>query len=75
MADATNKYVQAFLLPDMPILRETTSLVLPPGWFSPGRLVEIHSGEELFTVKLNRLIEKGYDFERAGFVKVPSAAA
>ena len=69
MADAANKYAQAFLLPDMPVVRETTSLVLPTGWFSPGRLVEIHTGTEQFTAKLNKLIEKGSDFERVGFVK------
>lgn len=69
MADAANKYAQAFLLPDMAVLRETASLVLPAGWFSPGRLVEIHSGEAQ-TVRLTSLIEKGSDYERVGFVRV-----
>ncbi|GAO36899.1 hypothetical protein SCT_2314 [Sulfuricella sp. T08] len=70
MTNATSKFVQAFLLPDMPVLKETTSLVLPPGWFAPGRLVEIRTGEESMTVKLNSLIEKGSDYERVGFVRV-----
>lgn len=70
MTDATSKYVQAFLLPDMPVLKETTSLVLPPGWFAPGRLVEIHVGEDTQTVRLQSLIEKGSDYERVGFVRV-----
>jgi hypothetical protein len=70
MTDATNKYVQSFLLPDMPVLKETASLVLPPGWFAPGRLLEIHTGEEHITVKLHTLIEKGSDYERVGFIKV-----
>ena len=70
MTDATSKYVQSFLLPDMPMLKETTSLVLPPGWFAPGRLVEIHTGEEPMTVRLNSLIEKGSDYERVGFVRI-----
>lgn len=69
MAGAAGKYVQAFLLPDMPVLRETASLVLPVGWFNPGRLVEIHTGEA-HTVRLTGLIERGSDFERAGFVRV-----
>ena len=69
MTDAS-KYVEAFLLPDMPVLKETISLVLPPGWFAPGRLVEIHSGEKPITVGLHNLIEKGSDYERVGFVKV-----
>lgn len=70
MTDATGKYVQSFLLPDMPVLKETANLVLPPGWFAPGRLVEIHTGEESMTVKLHNLIEKGSDYERVGFVRV-----
>jgi hypothetical protein len=68
-ADTTGKYAQAFLLPDLPVLRETASLVLPTGWFSPGRLVEIHSGEAQ-TVRLTSLIERGSDYERVGFVRV-----
>lgn len=70
MTDATSKYVQSFLLPDLPMLKETTSLVLPPGGFAPGRLVEIHTGEEPMTVRLHSLIEKGSDYERVGFLKV-----
>ncbi|MCL4471909.1 MAG: hypothetical protein M1547_12510 [Gammaproteobacteria bacterium] len=69
MADAANKFVPAFLLPDMPVLHEAASLILPPGWFAPGKQVEIHSGE-LLTVRLHSLIEKGSDFERVGFVRI-----
>jgi hypothetical protein len=70
MTDATSKYVQAFLLPDMPMLKVAASLVLPSGWFAPGRLVEAHTGEQLMTVRLNSLIEKGSDYERVGFDRV-----
>ena len=70
MTNAISKYVPAFLLPDMPVLKETPSLVLPSGWFAPGRLVEMHTGEESVTVKLHNLIEKGSDYERVGFVRV-----
>jgi len=69
VAGAAGKYVQAFLLPDMPVLRETASLVLPAGWFNPGKLVEIHAGEPR-TVRLTSLIERGSDYERVGFVGV-----
>jgi len=68
--DAAGKYVQSFLLPDMPVLKETASLVLPLGWFAPGRQVEIHTGEESITVRLHSLIEKGGDYERVGFVRI-----
>ncbi len=69
VADAANKFVQVFLLPDMPVLRETSSLIVPPGWFSPGKQLEIQ-GSDRFTVKLLHLIEKGSDYERVGFVRV-----
>lgn len=69
LADAANKFTQAFLLPDMPVLRETTSLILPLGWFSPGKLVEIQEKERI-TVKLLSLVEKGGDYERVRFVRI-----
>lgn len=67
--DAAGKYTQAFLLPDMPVLGEAASVVLPAGCFAPGRLVEIHDAEP-HTVRLISLIESGSDYERAGFVRV-----
>ena len=70
-ADA-NKYVAAFLLPQMPALQAPASLVLPLGWHQPGRTIEIcpvdTSLDQPQTVKLQALLEKGSDFERVGFV-------
>ena len=70
MTDAASKYVQSFLLPDMPVLKETASLVLPPGWFAPDKRVEIHAAGKSMTVRLHNLIEKGSDYERIGFVRI-----
>jgi len=67
--DAATKYMQAFLLPDMPVLGEAASAVLPTGWFAPGRLVEIHSGEA-YSVRLISLVESGSDYERVEFVRI-----
>ena len=61
------KFVQALLLPEVPALQTSSSLVLPAGIFQPGRLLEIHA-ETRQTVKLQTLIEKGFDYERASFV-------
>lgn len=66
---AGSKFTQAFLLPDMPVLHQTASLILPAGWFSPGKQLEIQSNER-FTVKLLSLIEKGSDYERVRFVRM-----
>lgn len=63
------KFVQAFLLPEMPVLRETASLLIPRGWFQPGRVLEIY-GDRSEMVRLHALVETGADYERVGFVKV-----
>jgi hypothetical protein len=39
------------------------TLVLPSGWYQPGRIVELHS-EQKVIAKLTGLLEKGSDFER-----------
>lgn len=67
--EAASKHVQAFLLPDMPVLGEAASAVLPAGWFAPGRRVEIH-GAAPRAVRLISLIESGSDYERVEFVSV-----
>lgn len=70
ITEGARKYVQSFLLPDMPMLKEAASLVLPSGWFVPDKQVEIHAGEEAMTVRLLSLIGKGSDYERVGFVRI-----
>lgn len=69
MPSPANKFVQAFLLPEMPVLRETATLVLPRGWFQPGRILEIYT-DHSETVRLHTLVEIGSDYERVGFVQV-----
>ena len=68
-----NKYVAAFLLPEMPALKAPASLVLPLGWYHPGKTIEIcpvdAAPDQPQTVKLQTLLEKGSDFERVAFVR------
>ena len=63
----------AFLLPEMPALKAPASLVLPLGWYHPGKTIEIcpvdTAPDQPQTVKLQTLLEKGSDFERVAFVK------
>lgn len=54
------------LLPSVPEMRTPATVVLPPGVFSPGKLLELTSGAAR-TVRLLRLAERGSDFERAVF--------
>jgi len=61
-----NKFLQAFLLPEIPALKEPATLVLPHGWFGPNKQLELHIDDTL-NVRLSEIIERGVDFERVAF--------
>ena len=61
-----NKFLQAFLLPEIPALKEPATLVLPHGWFGPNKQLELHIDDTL-NVRLAAVIERGADFERVTF--------
>ncbi len=61
-----NKYQRAFLLPALASIGEAPSLVLPPGWYRNGRLVEIYTDAPQ-RLRLTQLLEDGPDFERVNF--------
>ncbi|MBI5438862.1 MAG: hypothetical protein HY936_07955 [Nitrosomonadales bacterium] len=70
-AAVSDKYVPAFLLPAVAALKIPASLVVPRGWFHPGRVVEIkHQNAEKLNAKLSLSIEHGLDYERVGFTLV-----
>lgn len=60
----------AFQLSAAPEQQESVSLILPIGWFQPGKLVQIYTSMAE-TVKLVSLLEKGTNFERVTFVSEP----
>jgi len=60
----------AILLPAVAELRASATLVLEPGIFQPGRVLELLSGSAR-RVRLVRLAERGVDFERAVFDSIP----
>lgn len=57
------KFVPALLCPALPALSSPTSLILPPGWYRSGRVLEVYS-ERSELMLLNSVIERGSDFER-----------
>ena len=61
-----NKFLQAFLLPEIPALKEPATLVLPHGWFGPNKQLELHIDDTL-NVRLAETLERGADFERVSF--------
>lgn len=63
-------FVPAFQLSAVPGIKEPASLVLPIGWYQPGRLIHIY-GSQMEEAKLISLLEKGANFERVTFVSKP----
>ncbi|MDO8412611.1 MAG: hypothetical protein Q7S51_02355 [Gallionellaceae bacterium] len=65
---ASNKSVAALLLPAVPTLKIPTSLVLPRGWFEPGRIIEmVRADHTKANVKLELSVDKGADYERVSY--------
>lgn len=58
-----NGFERAMLLPEMTVPATPATLILPTGWFQPGRFVELF-GEQRQVAKLLNVIEKGSDFDR-----------
>lgn len=70
---AGEKYSRGFLLPAMPALKEVASIVLPRGWFSDQRVIELFA-ERRIEVRLIELLTQGPDFDRASFVPIKSSS-
>jgi cyclic-di-GMP-binding protein len=69
---APEAYVQGFL-PNA--AAQPTSMVLPSGWFQPGREIEVRDDEQVTTrVVLTALLQRGHDFDRASFSTVSPAS-
>lgn len=65
------KYVRGFVLPAVPAQKEPVSVIVPTGWFAPGRIVEVFTDRQV-RVKLGTLLLQGTNFERCSFTLVQS---
>ena len=61
--DTKGGFERGLLLPELPAPTTPATLLLPTGWYQPGRFVELH-GDQKNVAKLVNLLEKGSDFER-----------
>ena len=59
-------YSQGFCLPALEGLGEAASMLMPTGWFGPARIIAVQT-DTTRKIRLNRLIERGADFERVAF--------
>lgn len=64
---ADEKFVQAFELGAVPALKAPPSLVVPPGWFKPKRVVEVVIDGMARDARLLEVLERGSDFERLAY--------
>jgi len=59
----SEKFVPALYCPALAALAAPASLILPPGWYRPKRVLEVYS-DTSESVLLSGVIERGSDFER-----------
>jgi hypothetical protein len=57
---------RALLLPEMTVPATPATLILPTGWYQPGRFVDLYGEQrqQKLVAKLLNVIEKGSDFDR-----------
>lgn len=65
-------FSRAFLLPAVSSVGSEASLVLPRGWFSLDRVIEIDSdcgqgNTKTWLARMRRIVDEGVDFERVAF--------
>src|SRR2546421_506586 len=60
------KYLPALSLSKVPALNAPASLVLPPGWYKPKRVIELMTDPPT-RVALTEVLDRGTDFERLGY--------
>jgi hypothetical protein len=56
------KYIPALFLPASPVLLSPECLILPAGWYKPGRVVEIYRDNARY-VTLSSAVDHGTDFD------------
>lgn len=72
--ESHGRYERAFLLPALPGIAETASIIVHPGWFRPGRIIEIY-GDGPAQVRLTQLLDSGPDYELAAFAPDGTASS
>jgi hypothetical protein len=62
-----NPWRQGFLLPAIPAINESASVVVPAGTFRIDRSIEVMVDEKAQVLKLFRVLDRGVEFERCNF--------
>jgi hypothetical protein len=66
----SEKFVPVLYCPAVAALSAPASLILPPGWYRPKRVLEVYD-DSSSRILLNGVIERGSDFERVAIEPAP----
>jgi len=66
----SEKFVPALYCPALVALASPASLILPPGWYRPKRVLEVYT-DASESLLLSGVIERGSDFERVAIEPAP----
>ena len=67
---SSERFVPAFLLPEVPAIREEASLVLPTGLYQASHRLDIRVGEDVRQVRMNHVLQLGSDFVRISYQSI-----
>lgn len=65
-----NDFVPVLILPPVAALRTPVSLIVPHGWYRQGRMLELWDGHDTCKIRLDQLLERCADHDRAHFIVV-----
>ena len=63
-------FERAILLPELPTLKQETSMIAAPGTYSPARVLELDEDGRLQRIMIMRLVESTARFERFQFARL-----
>ncbi|MCC7060660.1 MAG: hypothetical protein IT508_10555 [Burkholderiaceae bacterium] len=69
LSAVNEKYRTGFRLPAVPALKYPESVIVPAGWFRPGRVIELYE-QSSRQIRLTQQLDRGSDFERCAFERV-----
>lgn len=72
-ADYTGKgerYRLGFVIPAVEAMKIPASIILPAGWHESDRQIEVHHEDTPWRARLEKLMARGVNFDRASFVRV-----
>ncbi len=66
-SNADDRFVRAFLLPPLPAIRESGSLVLPSGFYRASGVLDVFGEGGASKVRMRHILHRGHDFDRVSY--------